>query len=68
MRIFQEVLFFSSYTKHKNIKTNKQLIQLILCQLDVGGWQKEKGMRLTDVSHMILVKTILQGTVSQLVF
>ena len=31
----------------KQQQTNKQLIQLILCQLDVGGWQKEKGMRLT---------------------
>ena len=30
-----------------NIKTEKQAIQLILCQLYVGGWQKEKGMRLT---------------------
>ena len=30
-----------------NIKTEKQAIQLILCQLDVGGWWKEKGMRLT---------------------
>ena len=35
-----------------NIKTEEekkhQLIQLILCQLDVGGWQKEKGTRLTQ--------------------
>ena len=31
-----------------NIKTEKQLIQLILCQLDVGGWRKEKGTRLTS--------------------
>ena len=32
-----------------NIKTEKQTSQLILCQLDVGGWRKEKDMRLTDV-------------------
>ena len=32
-----------------NNKTEKQTIQLILCQLDVGGWQKEKE-RLTWVS------------------
>ena len=38
-------LFHASY----NIKTEKQLIQLILCQLEAGGWQKEKGMRPTDV-------------------
>ena len=29
-----------------NIKTEKQTIQLILCQLDLGGWWKEKGTRL----------------------
>ena len=33
---------FSSYIQQKN----KQLIQLILCWLDVGGWWKEKGTRL----------------------
>ena len=27
--------------------TKKQLIQAILCELDVGGWRKEKGTRLT---------------------
>ena len=31
---------FSSYVQHKKQK-NRQLIQLILCQLDVGGWRKE---------------------------
>ena len=36
-------LFQSAY----NIKQNKHLIQLILCQLDVGGWQMENGTRLT---------------------
>ena len=39
MQTFDEVLFFQATY---NIKTGKQTIQLILCQLDVGGWQKEK--------------------------
>ena len=30
---------FASYVQQKN----RQLIQLMLCQLDVGGWQKDKG-------------------------
>ena len=30
---------------------NSQLIQLILCQLDVGGWRKEKGTRLAVSSQ-----------------
>ena len=30
-------------------RKTKQLIQLILCQMDVGGWLKEKGTRVTDV-------------------
>ena len=34
---------FSSYVQH----INKQLIQLISCQLDAGGWRKEQGTRLT---------------------
>ena len=29
-----------------NKQKNIQLIHLVLCQLDVGGWQKEKGTRL----------------------
>ena len=39
-----------------NIKTErkKQLIQLILCHLDVGGWQKQKGTRLTDALFRML--------------
>ena len=51
--------FFSQPTY--NIKQKKkerpppsphaQLIQLILCQLDVGDWRKEKGTRLTDVKR-----------------
>ena len=47
MQIFEEVLFFKLRTTEK--QKNKQLIQLILCQLEMGGWQKEKGTRLTDV-------------------
>ena len=42
MQFFEEVLFFSSYVQHKN-RRKEQVIQLILCQLDVGGWWKEKG-------------------------
>ena len=33
----------SSYVQHKKHR-NKQLIQLISCQLNVGGWQKEKAL------------------------
>ena len=32
-----------------NMKKEKQTIQLILCQLDVGGWWKEKGLRLLKI-------------------
>ena len=38
---------FSSYVQHKNRRKKKRLIQLILCQLDVAGWQKEQGTGLT---------------------
>ena len=52
MQIFEEDLFFKLRTTTK-IKTkaekNKQLSQLILCQLDVGDWRREKGTILTDV-------------------
>ena len=41
VQIFEQVLFFKLRT------TEKQLIQLILCQLGVGGWRNEKGERLT---------------------
>ena len=39
---------FSTYEQKQQQKQqkNKHLIQLILCQLDVGGWRKEKGTRL----------------------
>ena len=47
MQIFEEFLFFKLCTTTTE-KKNKQLIQLILCQLDVGGWRKEKGTRLTQ--------------------
>ena len=46
MQIFDEVLFLKLRAKKQQQK-NKQLIQLILCQLDVGGWLKEEGTRLT---------------------
>ena len=44
-------LFQATYNMktEKKTTTKKQLMQLILCQLDVGGWRKEKGTRLTDV-------------------
>ena len=47
VQIFEKVLF-SSYIQHRNRKTNK----LTLCQLDVGGWRKEKGMRLTKLVRL----------------
>ena len=37
-----------------NIKTEKQTIQLIVCQFDVGGWRKENGMRLTKYKIFFL--------------
>ena len=33
-------------------------MQLILCQLDVGGWWKEKGTRPTDFAHFALFRPI----------
>ena len=39
-------LFQATYN-NKQQQKNKDLIQLILCQWDVRGWQKEKGMGLT---------------------
>ena len=41
MQIFEEVLFLQLCKKTKT-KQQQQLIQLILCQLDVGGWWEEK--------------------------
>ena len=35
--ILEEVLFFELFTTEN--QKNKQLIQFILCQLDVGGWR-----------------------------
>ena len=48
--MFEEVLFFKlrTTTQKQKKKKGKQFIQLILCQLDVGGWRKEKGTRLTE--------------------
>ena len=40
MQIFQEVLFFKLRTEKQ--QQQKQLIQLILCHLDVGGWREER--------------------------
>ena len=48
MQIFEEVFFFKLHTTKKQQQKNRQLIQLILSQLDVGGWRKEKGTRLTQ--------------------
>ena len=44
---FRASPLFSSYEQHKNRRKKPKLIQLILYQLDVGGWRKEKGTRLT---------------------
>ena len=43
MQIFKEILCFKlcTTTTTKQQQKNKQLIQMILYQLDVGGWQKE---------------------------
>ena len=43
---------FSSYVQHKN----KLLIQLISCQLDVGGWRKEKGTR--QLKSVLLISCV----------
>ena len=40
-------LFFAVRVCTLLIKAHPVTLQLILCQLDVGGWRKEKGMRLT---------------------
>ena len=45
----------SSFSSYVQQKTEKQTIQLTLCQLDVGGWQKEKGMRLTESVYLFYV-------------
>ena len=44
MQFFEEVLVFQVTCNRKR----EEKIQLILCQLDVGGWQKEEGTRLTE--------------------
>ena len=60
MHIFGEVLFLR-YVQKNNQKNqqqlkNEQLIQLILCQFDVGGWQKEEGLVLVhDCWNRILL-------------
>ena len=43
MQSFEEVLFFSAtYNIKTEKKTQQQLIQLLLCQLEVGGLAEEK--------------------------
>ena len=39
---FRGIPLFQATYKKKERQKNKQLIQFILCQLDVGGWRKEK--------------------------
>ena len=51
---FEEVLFFK-YVQLKNRK-NKRLIQIFLCQLDLGGLGKEKGLFLLPASHIQLTQ------------
>ena len=52
-----------SYVEHK---TDKQLIQLILCQMAVGGWQKEKGTRLTCFGSFFFFRRLAVNPVSDL--
>ena len=48
---------------------NKQLIQLVLCQLDVGGWWKEKGTRLTNgIKKSFFFPERWQSTLIQIFF
>ena len=54
---------FSSYVHQK--QKNKQLIPLILCQLDVGGWQKEKGTRLKFMIEQLSLITQCDMTEEQ---
>ena len=49
-------LFQATYNiKTEKKKKHQQLIQLIMCQLGVGGWWKEKGRRLTFSSPCLLL-------------
>ena len=56
---FSRKTFFTSYVQPKEKKKNKQLMQLILCQLDVGGWRKEEDTRLTVKKNKQLIQFIL---------
>ena len=49
MQLFEEVLFLKLRTTEKTNEQKKKTIQLMLCQLYVGGLREEKGTRLTDV-------------------
>ena len=48
---WESPLFQATY----NIKTEKQLIQLILCHLDVGSWWREKGTKLKWTSPALFL-------------
>ena len=50
----------------KQQQKNKQIIQLILCHLDVGGWRKEKGTRLIDFVYIQPQYIRLHGLVEEL--
>ena len=43
--LFQATYNIKKKKQQQKTKTKKQLIQLILCQLDVGGWRKERGLQ-----------------------
>ena len=45
----------SSFQASYNIETEKQFIQLILCQLDVGSWRTEQGTRLCSSVFLEIV-------------
>ena len=44
-----------------SIKKEKQTIQLTLCQLGLGGWRKEKGMRLSQGHSQIIAKQVVSN-------
>ena len=60
VQIFEEDLFFKLRTTIQQ-KKKTQLIQLILCQLDVGGLRKEKcGWFMSDINRNIPATSELQ--------
>ena len=68
-RKFSRKSSFSSHEQHKN---RRKKHTLILCRLDVAGWRKEKGTRLTRayVCYQLKIElhTGLQSAGSQLCF